>query len=143
MSVHASLDPGNTLAFREAHSQCSRLLRNPTDGNLPFRYTPMRLRIGSCLLVIKWSQEYLGLQFTFAYPAEWLARCVRLDRLILVPSHVLALFENVYLLRQNMLRIPHDQSFAWRTGVDRLGETNGAITLAQLTACMEAVRSFL
>ena len=58
---------------------------------------------------------------------------MRSDLLIFVPSHVLASFENVYLLR-NMLRIPHGQSFAWRTGVDRLGGTNGAITLAQLTS---------
>jgi len=116
MSVHESLDPGNNLAFRMAHPQCSLLLWNPTDGNLPFRYTPIIYAVAHRFVSLGYRivSRILGLQFTFAYPAEWPARCVRSDPLILVPSHVLASFENVYLLRQNTLRIPHDQSFEAR-----------------------------
>ena len=55
-------------------------------------YTPIWLRIGSCLLVIESSLEYFGFRFTFAYPAGWLAGCVRSDLLLLVPFRDLPLF---------------------------------------------------
>jgi len=92
MSVHASLGPGNTHAFREAHPQCSLLLRNRQTETCRLGYTPIWLRIGSCLLVIESSREHFGFQFTFAYPAGWLAGGVRSDLLLLVPFRDLSSF---------------------------------------------------
>jgi len=37
VSVYASLNPGNTHAFREAHPECSLPQWNPTSGDLSFR----------------------------------------------------------------------------------------------------------